>query len=402
MGNNQDTKYKVTIAGAGYVGFSYAVFLSDYCSVSVYDISQNRVDSINSGVSPIGDKDIEEVIDRVYVNLNATTDEKDAFRGTDYVIIATPTDYDPNTNYFDVSSVESVLEKVLELVPEATVVLKSTLPVGFTEEVSISFPALKILFSPEFLREGKALYDVKNPSRIIVGYPLNKPDLQKEANTVVELFKKGCNSQDTPILIVNSTEAEAIKLFSNTYLALRVAFFNELDSYAEARSLDTKAIINGICYDSRIGQGYNNPSFGYGGYCLPKDTKQLLANYSSVPNNIIAAVVEANRTRKDFISERVLALNPDIVGIYRLVMKTDSDNFRHSSVQGIMKRLNAKGKKIIIFEPSMEEDSFFGSEVVRDLDDFKRRASIIVANRVDSDLDDVLDKVYTRDLFRLD
>ena len=396
-------KYNVTVAGAGYVGFAYAVLLSGYCNVTVYDISEKRIEMIKNGISPIGDNDIEQVIDSVYKRLKATTDSKKAFKDADFVIVATPTDYDTKTNYFDISSVKSVIAKVEELAPNATIVLKSTLPVGFTEEVASLYPNLKVLFSPEFLREGKALYDVMNPSRIIVGYPSRKDSLEQEAKTILDLFVKGCTNPTTvPATIVKATEAEAIKLFSNTYLALRVAFFNELDSYAEARDLDTKSIIDGICFDKRIGEGYNNPSFGYGGYCLPKDTKQLLANYSSVPNNIVAAVVEANRTRKDFISDRILEMNPEIVGIYRLTMKTDSDNFRHSSVQGIMKRLNAKGKKIIIFEPAMEEESFFGSEVIRDLEDFKKRASLIVANRYDKELDDVMDKVYTRDLFRTD
>ena len=399
---NASMSTKVTIAGAGYVGLAYAVMLAEYCQISVFDIDENRVNLIASGSSPIGDAEIEAVFDVVHPKLNATTDEGEAFKDADFIIISTPTDYDPKTNYFDVSSVESVLERVKVLAPDATIILKSTLPVGFTDDVALRYPELNIVFSPEFLREGKALFDVKNPSRIIVGYPDRKPLLKGKAEEVSGLFLRGCSNQKTPVLIVNSTEGEAIKLFSNTYLALRVAFFNELDSFAEARSLDTKAIIDGICLDNRIGMGYNNPSFGYGGYCLPKDTKQLLANYTSVPNNIIAAIVEANRTRKDFISDRILDMNPNTVGIYRLTMKTDSDNFRHSAVQGIMKRLNAKGKKIIIFEPAMEEDFFFGSEVIRDLDDFKKRSSIIVANRYDSDLDDVMDKVYTRDLFRVD
>ena len=398
----EEKKYKVTVAGAGYVGLAYAVLLANYCDVSVFDISEKRVKMINSGISPIGDTEIEAVFKEVHVKLNATTNDNKAFEGADFVIVATPTDYDTKSNYFNTSSVDSALERAARLAPNAVVVLKSTLPVGFTEEANTRYPNMKILFSPEFLREGRALFDVKNPSRIIVGYPVEKSELKKEADIVLDLFKTGSSDSSVPSLLVHATEAEAIKLFSNTYLALRVAFFNELDSYAEARSLDTRDIIDGICYDKRIGMGYNNPSFGYGGYCLPKDTKQLLANYSSVPNNIIAAVVDANRTRKDFISDRILDSNPEVVGIYRLTMKTDSDNFRQSSVQGIMKRLNAKGKKIIIFEPAMEEDFFFGSEVIRDLNEFKRRASIIVANRYDRDLDDVEEKVYTRDIFRTD
>ena len=402
MNRNPGSKrYKVTIAGAGYVGLAYAVLLSEYCDVRLFDINNNRVNAINSGISPIRDEDIEAVIASVYRQIPATADEVKAFSGADIVIIATPTDYDLKTSFFDVSSVNSVIEQTQRLASNAAVVIKSTMPVGFTDEVTLKHPGLKILFSPEFLREGKGLYDVVNPSRIIVGFPISRPELYEDAVNVAGVFKAGCGIADVPVLIIHATEAEAVKLFSNTYLALRIAFFNELDSYSESRNLDTKAIIEGICLDKRIGEGYNNPSFGYGGYCLPKDTKQLRANYNNVPNDIITAVIDANRTRKDFITDRILEINPEVIGIYRLTMKTASDNFRHSSVQGIMKRLNAKGKKIIIYEPAMEEDEFFGSEVVRDLDEFKSRSSLIVANRYDKNLDDVIDKVYSRDLFRV-
>ena len=392
----------ITVAGAGYVGLANAILLHKNCNVTLLDIDEERVNLINNKKSPIVDADIIEYFSTEPDTPRASTNASEALCDADYILIATPTDYDPKTNYFDTSSVETVIKQAGTYAKDSVITLKSTLPVGFTEDVSSRFPDMKFLFSPEFLREGKALYDVRNPSRIIVGYPKTKPELKAAAETTAELFSESSDTPDAPALVVNSTEAEAIKLFANTYLALRVAFFNELDSFAEFRGLDTRAIIEGICYDPRVGSGYNNPSFGYGGYCLPKDTKQLLANYSSIPNNIVAAVVDANRTRKDYIADRVLEFDPGVVGIYRLTMKTDSDNFRHSSVQGIMKRLNAKGKKIIIFEPAMTESFFFGSEVIRDLEEFKQKSDIIVANRYDGDLSDVMDKVYTRDLFRTD
>ena len=402
MSGSKTEKPCLAVAGAGYVGLANAALLSSRCDVRVYDIDEARVGEINRGVSPIADEDIEQFLGAHPGAVRATTDAGEAFSNAAYILVATPTDYDPKTNAFDVSSVEAVIELARAHAPGAVMILKSTLPVGYTEEVSRRFLGSRFLFSPEFLREGKALHDVRYPSRVVVGAPEDDETLKGAAKDVALLFRDCSRLPGAPLMITKATEAEAIKLFSNTYLALRVAFFNELDTYAENYGLDTRDIIEGVCYDERIGEGYNNPSFGYGGYCLPKDTKQLLANYDNVPNNIIAAVVNANRTRKDHISERILALDPGVTGIYRLTMKSGSDNYRHSSVQGIMKRLNAKGKKIIIYEPSMEEPTFFGARVVDDLSAFKREADVIVANRYDPLLDDVREKVYTRDLFYKD
>ena len=390
---------RIAIAGTGYVGLSMAVLLAQHNTVTAVDIVPEKADLINRRISPIANSEIQEYLSTRPLDLTATTDGDSAYRNADLVLISTPTNYDPDQNYFDTSSVESVIRQVMAVNPSAAVVIRSTVPVGFTESARVKHGCRRLLFSPEFLREGRALYDNLYPSRIVVGVSQDDSQLRQTAEDFAALLREGAVKKDIPVRFMAPTEAEAVKLFANTYLALRVSYFNELDTYAQVRGLDTRAIIEGVCLDPRIGDQYNNPSFGYGGYCLPKDTKQLLANYRDVPQNIISAIVAANSTRKDFIAEQILARHPRTVGIYRLTMKAGSDNFRQSSIQGVMKRIKAKGVEVVVYEPALREDRFFNSRVIRDLDEFKRVSDVIVANRYSDDIRDVPDKVYTRDLY---